>query len=112
MQLVNLTEHEITIRGTDGDLVIPPSGQVARVDQFEPESRQIDGIPVPVQSPPQYGEVAGLPDPQPGVVYVVSGLVLARVKRADVLAPATGPKDGAIRENGKIVAVTRLNAAV
>jgi len=39
------------------------------------------------------GAVTGLPECQPGTVYIVSGLVLSAVKalRADVVGPDTGP---------------------
>jgi hypothetical protein len=44
-------------------------------------------------------------------MYIVSGMVLSALygTRPDVLAPGTGPNDGAIRDaSGRIVAVTRL----
>lgn len=42
-------------------------------------------------------------------LYIVSALVIGRVKRTDCVAPGTGPNDGAIRNAaGQIEAVTRL----
>jgi len=61
--------------------------------------------------------ITGLPDAQPGVTYIVSGVVAARIAelrlagvmdRTDVYCPGTGPQDGAIRVNGLIAAVTRI----
>jgi hypothetical protein len=55
--------------------------------------------------------IVGLPEPQPGVIFVTSAIVAeaaTKAGRRDVLAPGTGPNDGAIRENGQVVAVTRL----
>lgn len=114
MKIVNLTPHAITLRLPDGsDMVLPPSGAVARVAVQNRPAEQRSGIPVPVLPAPVYGEIEGLPDPQPDTAYVVSGLVLSRcIGRNDVYAPATGPADGAIRdEAGRIVAVTKLVAA-
>jgi len=55
-----------------------------------------------------YGEIEGLPDPQPGVVYIVSMVVRQAAQaqgRTDVVSPDTSPQ-GAIRdEQGRIIAV-------
>lgn len=108
MKLTNLTPHTININ----DLALAPSGQVARVkvEQVQGGDLDLDGqaVPVVVNS---FGQVEGLPDPQEGVAYLVSGLVLQALEaqgilRGDVFAPDTGPT--AIRENGQIKAVTRL----
>lgn len=108
MELVNLTPHTINI----GEFALPASGQVARVkvEQVQVATLDLDGpVPVVVNS---FGQVEGLPDPQEGVAYLVSGLVLQALEaqgilRGDVFAPDTGPT--AIRgENGQIKAVTRL----
>lgn len=123
--LVNLTPHALTLRLSDGsDLVVPPSGTVARVATKPGALTEIPGVPVPVATATEYGEIEGLPAPVEGVVYLVGALVLGRAfGRADVFGPGTGPNDGAIREpelledgtpnpkKGQIVAVTRLIAA-
>jgi len=118
---VNLTPHAITIRVGERDIVVPPSGQVARV-----AVRSVDRAPlviaenagefthVPVVGN-EYGSVEGLPDPAPlaeAKVFIVSALVLGRVfgRSGDVFAPDTGPT--AVRdEKGQIKAVTRLIGA-
>ena len=113
-KLVNLTPHAIRLQLPDGTaLDIQPSGQVARVATQARDAGQLDGIPVVQQT---YGDVQGLPDPQDGVAYLVSGLVLSAVKaaggRSDVYAPDTSP-DSAVRDNGgRIVAVRRLVQAL
>jgi hypothetical protein len=59
--------------------------------------------------------VAGLPDPADGVFYIVSGMVFASPLldgRGDVMAPGTGPDEGAVREGGQVQAVTRLIARI
>ena len=111
--MINLTPHSIVLRTNEGDIIYPPSGIVARVSALPSEASVVEGIPVPVQPAPVWGEVEGLPEPQEGTLFLVSGLVLSRcVGRRDVFAPATGPKDGVIRcHEGRVAAVTRLNAA-
>lgn len=113
MQAINLTPHVINFYDLDGNLIesIPSSG-VARVAS-KPGTLEDRGLPVPVAAPTEYGAVEGLPDPQDGVVYIVSTLVAQAVKRPDVLSPGTGPSDGAIRdEQGRVAGVTRLIAHV
>ena len=104
--LVNLTPHDITIRLEDGDRIIPASGTVARVTTSQVPAGTVDGIPVSAQT---FGQIEGLPDPQDGVVFVVSAIVLAAAKeagRTDVVAPDTAR---AIRDDaGRIVAVPGL----
>lgn len=110
--LVNLTPHEITLRGEAGDTVVPPSGVVARVASTPGALETIPGIPVPVARPQVFGAIEGLPAwPRKDVVYIVSGVVLAALKgtRDDVFGPGTGPNDNACRnEKGQVIAVTRL----
>jgi len=52
----------------------------------------------------EYGEVEGLPEPEDGVLLIVSAMVLAASDRADLIAPATGHPD-CIRNEGRIVSV-------
>ena len=109
MNFVNLTPHVITIHCQYGeaDLVIQPEPEPARVTSAPGSC--LSGGPVPLYSAPNFGAVQGLPDPIPGVSYIVSGLVAGRcVGRSDVWSPGTGPNDSPIRKEGRIVAVTRL----
>ena len=106
---INLTPHPICIRpdlGVEINLNPDPRGP-ARVASVNPGFvRHVDGVAV--KGPDTFGEVNGLPDPEPGVYYIVSALVGGAVRRPDVLTLGTGPDDGAIRDNGRIVAVTCL----
>lgn len=121
--MLNLTPHAITLRTATGDVVFPPSGTVARVetietvigtrDVFAPGVAETDAqgnttghrIPVIART---FGAVTGLPTD--GTPCLVSALVLgACVGMPGVYAPDSGST--AIRENGQIVAVTRLVAA-
>ena len=105
MKLVNLTPHVINLRKEDGSMVdIAPSGQVARVDAVIVEVARVDDVIIRVAT---YGDVQGLPDPQEGVGYLVSGMVLSRVSgRADVFAPGNALRDDA----GRVIGCDGLSA--
>ena len=108
MNLVNLTPHSITIAFAGQKVTIPPSGTVARVEmeQVERGIRVIDGLHVPVHANVPKA-VIGLPEPQSGVGYLVSAVVLAAVsERDDVFAPDT--TNAARNEQGHIVSVPGL----
>jgi hypothetical protein len=111
--LVNLTPHPIGL-SVDGVVsTIPASGTVARV-AASPGAQSTTLHGVPVFFAPRFGDVEGLPEPQEGVVFLVSLLVGNALRevgtiRPDVLCPGTGPQDAPVRdEQGRIVAVTRL----
>jgi len=108
--IINLTPHNIVIKDNEGKRWDhPASGTVARVSSTPgTHATNLDGIAVYKKD--KFGAVSGLPDPQPGIVYIVSGMVGAAVTdRDDVLVPGTGPNDEAIRDSdGHISAVTRL----
>jgi hypothetical protein len=119
MQFVNLTPHEINFQSpiTRDFRTFPPSGQVARVNEATVAAEGVDGIPC--QTTVFLGFV-DLPDPQEGTIFIVSRPVMDAWKqgakagawdhRLDLIAPGTGPNDGALRDaKGQIVAVTRFN---
>ena len=106
--IINLTPHPIVVRTDGGDVTIPASGQVARVTSRQELAGHIelDGVKIPVQKT-TFGQVEGLPEPQDGTIYIVSGLVMTALAgtRDDVVQPDTSPA-GAIRDaDGRIVAV-------
>lgn len=85
--IVNLTQHDITYNGR----VIPPSGTVARCAQTSVDAGEHDGVPLQRVT---FGAVEGLPDPEPGVLYVVSALVRTAVpSRTDVASPGALVRD-------------------
>ncbi len=96
-KFVNLTPH--MLRLNDGRVLIPaaPAPRVAA------SFADFDGDGITEQ---KFGEVTGLPAPQPGKFLVVSGMLLTALggARPDVVAPATG-HPAVIRENGQIVSV-------
>lgn len=112
IKLVNLTQHDINIIYENGSVVIPASGQVARVNSTAIETGQIEGIPV-VQT--IYSDVDGLPDEEEGTVYIVSTLVLQALKannidRIDCVAPNTSPGSAVRDEQGRIIGVHSFQA--
>ena len=109
MTLINATPHSITLvsrRGVEQDnrrqflaetveilREIPPSGILARVSMVNSPAGKIDGIAIESVI---YGEIEGLPEPQEGVYYIVSGLVAAaaaKIGRVDCLAPGALVRD-------------------
>lgn len=118
MSLTNLCPHAIrytaVIEGQPMIVTLPSSPEPARVETQSHETGLIDGVPVQMQT---YGDITGLPpyDHMSPKRYVVSGIVLAALKlagstRPDVMAPATGPRDNAMRgADGQIIAVTKMN---
>ena len=79
-----MTPHDINVI-VDGDVtVIRRDGTVARVNQISTVVDKINGIPVSVV---RFGDVVGLPDPVPGVIWIVSALVKQAVNRSDVVSP-------------------------
>jgi hypothetical protein len=103
MQLINLTAHEITLRedGRD-DFIIPSSGQV-RCGMSTLDMDPLLGWPV---TQIEIGDAVGLPEPKEGIIYIVSNMVLQKMRsvRNDLVAPNTMHK--AYRnERGDIVAV-------
>jgi hypothetical protein len=99
---VNKTPHSITVQTVDGTMTIEPTFPPARVGQDYLPAGEVDGIPVQQSV---FGEVENLPEPEEGVVIIVSAMVAQQcVNRTDVVAPDTGAS--AIRdEAGRIVAV-------
>ena len=102
MQYINLTPHKLDIvcdvEGFEHLHVVQPSGCVARVEQKLTQERDDNGI---VWYRPEYGDVTGLEEPRDGVVYIVSGMVLAAITgRDDVLAPGELVRDEAGRVIG------------
>jgi hypothetical protein len=111
MTLINATPHSIALvsrRGVEQDSKkqflaeaeaveilreIPPSRILPRVSMVNSPAGKIDGIAIESVI---YGEIEGLPEPQEGVYYIVSGLVAAaaaKIGRVDCLAPGALVRD-------------------
>ena len=102
---VNLTPHSLTIYRTEEDnnpIIVPPCGTVARVGYRATSSTTVDGVTV---TRSMLTGVQGLPEPEPGIWYVVSGMVVEHLgawgpARPDVLAPGELVRDEAGRPVG------------
>ena len=95
---VNCTPHALN---TNDGRTFPTSGNVARVSA---SFTDFDSNGVCRQV---FGDVSGLPDPQPNTMYVVSAMVLGALagSRSDVVAPATGHPDCVRNDKGHVVSV-------
>ena len=81
VKFINCTPHEVVLN--DGT-TFAPSGVCPRISSGYTEPDE-NGIATPT-----FGAVEGLPAPQEGTLYIVSGMVLSAVKdRDDLVAPAT-----------------------
>ena len=116
VRLINLTPHEITVVGEDGEPIatFPPSGKVARVQQNAEKIKEVEirGVKIDVVRT-EYSEIIDLPEKRENTVFLVSVLVLQALKqrgieRNDVVAPDTGPESAVRDEKGNIVGVRRF----
>jgi hypothetical protein len=109
LNIVNLTPHALNFmpQGPDGPVVtIPPSGLVARcaTSRVQVDTITVDGVTIPVNRT-QFGEVTGLPDPQPDTIYIVSAVVAQAVpNRPDVFIVDDAVRD----EQGRIIGARAL----
>ena len=89
----NLTPHAINVLSSDGThyFAIQASGEVARVvyDTLPPEMIPYRGFDIAVAIAGSPREIIGLPDPEPGVVCIVSKAVAdaAPPSRGDLVSP-------------------------
>ena len=96
--IVNLTPHPLEF---SNGLTIQSTG-IARCEAVESEIGTTDGLPIVVTT---FGQVVGLPEPQDGVIYVVSSITAQACKgREDVFVPARPIRD----EKGRIVGCAAL----
>jgi hypothetical protein len=100
-QLVNLTPNTIKVYDDGLNLIheIFPSGEYRAKLYVERELVYVlnDDIPInrPIMGP---HNVSGIPEPEEGVIYIVSALVAQAAQRPDVVSPDTLPgRDGPIK---------------
>jgi len=114
--IINLTPHALGVYDAEGKNLIAtiPSSGMVRVNTSAVEAGvvEIDGNSVPVVET-TYGTVDGLPAAKEGTIYVVSVLVIAALKaanidRSDVVSPDTGSGSVVRDGEGKILGVKRF----
>ncbi|RMD51682.1 hypothetical protein D6827_01715 [Candidatus Parcubacteria bacterium] len=108
--LINLTPHAINLIAPGaGEIIIPPSGDVARV-YADKTIENIEAVienchyTIPVGKV-EYGKIIGLPKNDTEAIYIVSAMVLSRAEQENLphnlVAPDTGNAirnpDGTIR---------------
>jgi len=110
-KFVNLTQHEINLHLEDIVMNIPMENKTARCAMGTEglQDMSYKGLTVPCIRH-LIGDPVGIPDPEPGVVYIVSNIVLSALKstRDDVVSPDTTAKSIIKDKNGQIVGVRRF----
>lgn len=99
--IVNLCgDHLVRLQREDGRILeLEYVGECARVNFTQRRVGDIDGVPIYKNCA---GKISGLPEPQEGVVYVVSRLLAESAKRLDVCCPNSAPWHVVCRDgNGK-----------
>lgn len=95
-RVVNLTQHRITLFDITGEhhVHVDPSANTARVnsEMKTDEYIVVDGIQIPIISVSNR-QILNLPEPEDGVLYVVSGLVASEAHRPDVVSPSRIVRD-------------------
>lgn len=106
---INLMPHEVVILPADGGEIRIPSTGLARckAGRVVVDRVSVDGVSIPVTEV-VIGEVENLPEPQEGVVFIVSLLVAQKAARdgrtADILVPDESVRD----EAGRIIGCRAL----
>ena len=103
MRLVNLTPHALHIATNGETVVLPPSGNIARVETERETSMfvEFEGIEIPV-STTKLGTPVGLPEAEPDTLLIVSGMVAGHPEmknRFDVVSPGPPLRD----EEGRVI---------
>ena len=105
MEIRNLTPHPVNIINNDGitTATFPVAGPAHRLVELVETLPAVDGSPVNKVS---YGkEITNLPEPEEGVILIVSRITAAAVTgREDILFPHGEVMD----ENGRILGVQAL----
>lgn len=111
-QLINLTPHTINLVAEDGtQLLYLESQGVARVASTTEVVGylQVGEVAVP-QTHTTFGEVEGLPDPTPGVCYIVSNMIISAlaqqdIRRTDLFTPGMQVRD----DQGRVIGCRSLD---
>lgn len=107
MNVVNLTPHQVILMPVKGGQVIfPAAGPVARIREIAVAETWLiaESGRVPIQQIAYADQVDGLPDPSPGVLYLVSRVTAAAVRRDDLVFPQGELRD----DNGQIIGCRAL----
>lgn len=111
-KFVNLTQHDIHVYVDHASLLVVPSeSRMARcaMATLDKGILQYGRHRIPCIST-ETSEPMGIPAPEPGVIYIVSNIVLSSMKtrRDDVVAPDTTSRSVVKSDDGKILGVRRF----
>lgn len=112
VEAVNLTPHPIGfVDESNQPLLTVPTTTVARVSAQTTTVGHfvINGVQIP-RTHTEYGQVEGLPDQTPGVIYIVSGMIVSAlaqqgIHRDDLLVPGMQVRD----EAGRVIGCRSLD---
>jgi len=108
-EIKNYTPHVVSVLHEDKMVNIPISGSVIRVVTRCTPNGYVMGLPIFLCTD---GQVADLPEPEQGVMILVSSVVARAAMRPDVISPDTSDA-GSIRDgNGRIIGVKRFQCFV
>ena len=110
-KLRNLTGHPLTLSEGNKGIRLPSEGR-ARIDSSINEDGDIlvEGLSIPLLRL-QERTIIGLPEPEEGVIYVVSGIVATAAQRQDVVAPSRvvrEEKSGRVKECKALILPTPM----
>lgn len=101
--LLNATPHPLNIVQCDGSvLTLEASGICPRRESSELVEQAIGLIEITRQT---LGHIEGLPDPVPGLYFIVSRLVASATEREDLLVPGPLVRD----DQGRVVGCKGLS---
>jgi hypothetical protein len=100
IELINLTSHAVDV----GRESVEPSGSTARIYYEQNFDHHVNGLPTYRNI---NGWVKGLPKPQKGIGYIVSGIVFQSILRPDLYTPNTQPWSVIHKEHGQAVKSVR-----
>lgn len=78
--IINLTPHPIIIIKSDGNIEVPTSGTVARCEEINTKTGEVDGIPIYHS---EFGNVINLPPKAENTIYIVSAIVKSATNDRD-----------------------------
>ena len=105
MKFINLTPHDVTIVDGETKHTFPKQG-LARVQTIPLNPTMLGGIPFFTTT---YGGTEGLPEPQEGIIFIVSMVVAqANPERRDIVFPASDPANSVRDEKGNLIGFKAL----
>jgi len=109
MRILNLNSHPIRVERPDGGIYeYPPDGRLLRLQTIDEIVEVIDGNPI-IRKVYFEPEDQAIPDPEPGVWYIVPSQVCQILRRPDFISPDTKASYGARRDHkGQIMSVSRF----